>query len=120
MAVRQYRGDCLEDWGMLRWEQEGPWGTSCPFRVRTVTSKLIFFLGLLGFLFVVLPLLQWLQGEGLEQSWFLVVHNEVWSNGHGGWARGAGSQGETEKAVQSGCCVRWLWAIEEAPQRQGA
>lgn len=54
---------------------------------------------------VLLSLFQCLQGEGLGQSWFLVVHNKVWANGHGGWARGAGSQGETAKAVQSGCCV---------------
>lgn len=34
---------------------------------------------------------------GTQQSWFLVVHNPVWSNHHGGWARGAGSHWEEQR-----------------------
>lgn len=66
MAVQQQSGgfdhcrDRLEEKAKEHWGRE-----SGPSRGRTVTSKLIFFLGVLSFLFV-LQLFQGLQDEGLE------------------------------------------------------
>lgn len=116
MAVLQqsgrfdYCGDCLEDktedhWGGERGRNRRvPGSPRLLFRCRlSLPSSSSFLVSLVSCLFFFIFLKVCRVKVGTQQSWFLVDHNQVWSNhlGHRGRIPlgGAASQGETEKSV---------------------